>query len=173
MAETIASAIIPTIVFISAIIILFSHKDMGSEFIKGATEGLNTAVKLVPSLVMLVIGVRILSSSGAVDILAKCLKKPFSLFGIPTELMPVILVRPFSGSAATAVADSLFTSFGPDSMPGLCASILMGASDTIVYTISLYYTSAGIKKTSFSLPVSFIALIFCAILSCRLYSFFF
>ena len=173
MAETIASAIIPTIVFISAIIILFSHKDMGHEFIKVAQEGLNTAINLIPSLVMLVIGVRILSSSGAVDILAKGLEKPFALFGIPTELLPVILVRPFSGSAATAVADSLFATYGPDSMAGLCASILMGASDTIIYTISLYYTSAGIKKTSFSLPVSFIALIFCAILSCRLYSFFF
>ena len=173
MAETIASAIIPTIIFIVALIILFSHNDMGNEFITGAKEGLHTAINLIPSLVMLVIAVRLLSASGAVELIGNIFQKPLSLAGIPSELISVLIIRPFSGSAATAVADNLFSKFGPDSKTGLCASILMGASDTIIYTISLYYTSAGIRKTCFSLPVSFAALIFCALLSCSLYRFFF
>lgn len=173
MAETIASAIIPTIIFICALIILFSKKDMGSAFIEGAKEGLSTAIGIIPSLVMIVIGVRIISVSGAVDFISDIFAKPLGCLGMPKELLPVLVVRPFSGSAATAVADNLFTTYGPDSKTGLCASILMGASDTIIYTIGIYYTSVRLKKTSFSLPVSFIALIFCALLSCKLYGLFF
>lgn len=172
-AEIIAGAAIPVIVFTTAIIILFSKKDLGSEFLKGAKDGLDTAFSLIPGLVMLISGVRMLTSSGAFDMLCRVFKPIAAIFGLPSDILPVLLLRPFSGSATTAVADSLFSSVGPDSTSGLCASILMGASDTIIYTISLYYTAANIKKTAFSLPASFIALGFCAILSGWLCVFFF
>jgi len=173
MTEFIAGASIPVIVFIRAVIILFSKKDLGNEFLKGAKEGLETSISLIPGLVMLLSGVQMLMSSGIVDVLCHLFKPVISLLGLPSDILPVLLLRPFSGSATTAVADSLFASVGPDSKAGLCASILMGASDTIIYTISLYYTSSNIKKTSFSLPASFAALVFCAVLSSQLCTFFF
>ncbi len=173
MAEIIASASIPVIVFICAVIILFSKKDLGSEFLKGAKEGLETSVSLIPGLVMLISGVRMLTVSGAIDVFCRVFEPIAAFFGLPSDILPVLLLRPFSGSGTTAVADILFASVGPDSKAGLCASILMGASDTIIYTISLYYTAANVKKNGFSLPASFIALGFCAILSGWIYTLFF
>lgn len=166
--EKFGYAVSPLIAFAAALIMLFSKRNLGDKFLFGAREGMETALGLIPTMVMLICAVRMFCASGAVDIIAHFSDGLFSKLGIPTDLIPLILVRPFSGSASTAIADSLFRNVGPDSFAGKSASVLMGSSDTIVYILSLYFGAVNIKKTRYALAASFIILIFCTFISVRL-----
>ena len=80
-------------------------------------------------------------------------------------MLPVIFMRPISGSAATAMINELFAEQGPDSFAGRAASVLMGSSDTIIYTLSMYFGAVGIRRTRHALPAAFLTLIFCTLFS--------
>lgn len=165
-AEIIGNLSIPTIIVVCAFLLLFSKNNLADAFLDGAKEGLQTSFKLLPTLVMLLCAVRMFFVSGGVQIITNLLSKPLMLLGITPELSSVLLVRPFSGSAATAVADTIFKTYGPDSIIGLCASVIMGSSDTIIYTLSMYFSAVQIKKTRYAIPASFIILLFCSVLGC-------
>ncbi len=156
------------LVMLTACIMLVSKKPLGDAFLSGAKEGMETSFSLIPAMVMLIACVRMFCASGALDVLNHAVTPVFRFLGVPNELLPVVLVRPFSGSASTAIADSLFKDHGADSFAGKCASVLMGSSDTIVYTLFLYFGSVGIKKTRYAFPVSVIVLLFCTLLSVKL-----
>ena len=106
------------------------------------------------------------TASGALNAICSLAEPLCAIVGIPTEMIPVILIRPVSGSGATATVKQLFSVCGPDSTASLAASILMGSSDTIIYTVSMYFSHVNAKKTGFTLPVSFAVMIICTLLSC-------
>ena len=166
--EKIGSCAAPVITLFAAILMLFSKKDIGKEFLDGAKSGVGLSLDLIPGMVMLVCAVKVFCASGAVDILMRLFGKALVFFGIPSDMLPLLLVRPFSGSASTALADSIFAQCGPDSFSGQCASILMGASDTIVYTLALYFGAADKKRTRYAFAASFAVLIFCTFVSVKL-----
>lgn len=95
--------------------------------------------------------VGILRSSGFLDFVAELLKKPAGLVGVPGEVLPLILVRMFSGSAATGLALDLFKSYGPDSYIGTLVSIMMSSTETIFYTMSVYFLAAHVNRTRYTL----------------------
>ena len=105
-------------------------------------------------------GVSAMYSSGAVDVLCAVFKPVLALFGVPEEILASIVLRPFSGSGVTAVADRMFAAIGPDSEPAKIACLLMGSTDTIIYTLSMYFASAKIKRTRYALPASFVVFVF-------------
>ena len=113
------------------------------------------------------------SAGGALALVCDIVGTVTRRIGIPDSLIPVILMRPISGSAATAMVNNLFSADGPDSFAGRCASIIMGSSDTIIYTLAMYFSAAGIRKTRHALPASFIILIFCTLFSLMLTRVFF
>lgn len=156
---------IPVIIALAGVFILFSKNNLFDEFLAGGKEGAQTCAKLLPSLVMLICATRMFSASGALDAICDGIGIFTRRLGIPDSVIPVILMRPISGSAATAMINNLFSIDGPDSFAGRCASILMGSSDTIIYTLAMYFGAAGIKKTRYALPASFILLGFCTVLS--------
>lgn len=156
---------VPAILTLTAIVILFSSKDLFSEFLKGASSGLETCVKMIPILVILITAVNMFSVSGAMKMICGFFSKLLSKTGFPEDVVPLMLIRPLSGSAATATVNELFRKCGPDSFAGQCASIIMGASDTIVYTLALYFASVGVTKTRHAYPVAILTLIFCGIFS--------
>ena len=158
----------PVIAVVAALLMFFSKKDAGKEFLDGAKSGVTLSFELIPGMVMLVSAVKMFCASGAVDVLLGLFGKALVFLGIPSELLPLLLVRPFSGSASTALADRMFANYGPDSFSGRCASILMGASDTIVYTLALYFGAVGKKRTRYALAASFVILIFCTFVSVKL-----
>lgn len=121
------------------------------QFVEGAREGLRTVVHILPTLVGLMIGVGVLRASGFLDFLSQMLQKPMELVGIPSQLVPVIIVRMFSSSAATGLVLDVFETYGPDSYIGTMASILMGCTETIFYTMSVYFMTAKITKTKWTL----------------------
>jgi len=116
----------------------------------------------------LMVAVAMLNASGAVDFAAKLLSPIADITGLPTELLPLLLTRPFSGSASTAGYTTLLNQVGPDSLAGLCASVIFGSSDTVVYIISVYFSSVGIKHSRHAFPIAFAVMLFCIFFSCFL-----
>ena len=151
--------------------LLFSKKDLFSCFIKGAENGLSTAVELLPTLVALLTAIAMFNASGAAEYLAETIKHVEEKIGIPPELVPLVLVRPLSGGASTALIADVFEKYGADSFVGRCASVIAGSSDTLVYVISVYFGAVGVKKTGGSVPIAGVVMlfsVFTAVFLCRL-----
>ncbi len=146
--ELFANLIIPIIVVLSGVIMLFGGKDYFSCFIEGAKEGFMTAVNLIPTLVALLCCISMLKVSGAIQMLACVLENPLSKIGIPVEILPLLISRPFSGSASSALFSSLLEQVSPDAFCALYAAVIMGSSETGGYVVSVYFSSIKIKKTS-------------------------
>lgn len=157
--------IMPLILVGVALVLLFSKKELVISFTQGAREGMTTCVNLLPTLLLIMCGVSALFSSGGVDILCSIFRPVLTFLGVPEELLPSIILRPFSGSGVTAVADRLFKNIGADSHVAKTACLLMGSTDTIIYTLSVYFSAANIKKTQYALPASFVVFLFSIIVS--------
>ena len=168
MFEQFSSLAMPLVVLSAGLLMLFGRTDYFSAFCIGAKEGLQTAVGLLPTLCALMVAVAMLNASGAVAFMAKLLSPIADTVGLPAELLPLLLTRPFSGSASTAGYTALLSQVGPDSFAGLCASVIFGSSDTVVYIISVYFSSIGIKRTRHAFPIAFAVMLFCIFFSCFL-----
>lgn len=129
------------------------------EFVAGAKKGFTTVIKIMPTLVGLMTAVGVLRASGFLDFLADILGKITVYLGFPPQLVPLAIVRMFSASAATGLLLDLFKEYGTDSSIGLIASIMMCCTETIFYTMSVYFMTAKIKKTRYTLQGALIATI--------------
>lgn len=125
--------------------------------LQGGSEGLKLLLTITPALVVLLTAVTMLRASGAVELLTRILSPIFRLAGIPPETVMLVLIRPISGSAALAVGAELMTQYGPDSLIGRTAAIMLGSTETTFYTISVYFGAVGIKKTRYAIPAALIA----------------
>ena len=125
--------------------------------LQGGAEGLKLLLHITPALVILLTAVTMLRASGAVDLLSRLLTPLFRLFGIPPETAMLVLIRPISGSAALAVGSELIAQYGPDSLIGRTAAVMLGSTETTFYTISVYFGAVGIKKTRYAIPAALIA----------------
>ena len=126
-------------------------------FVKGASEGGKTVIKILPTLVGLMVAVGVLRASGFLDFLAGLLGGLTEKVHFPSELLPLAIVRMFSASAATGLALDVFKEYGTDSYVGLAASIMMGCTETVFYTMSIYFMAAKVKKTRYTLPGALLA----------------
>ena len=140
------------VVLIAAIIIYAIYKRVAifDEFLEGASEGLYTIAKILPSLLGLLFAIEIFKASGALDLMTFALNPLLSKFGIPEEIVPLALLRPVSGSGALAIVSDIFSEVGPDSFAGRCASVMMGSTETTFYTIAVYFGAAKIKKIAYT-----------------------
>lgn len=127
------------------------------EFVVGAEKGFFTVIKILPTLVGLMIGVGVLRSSGFLELLASVLGKITDKIGFPSQLVPVAIVRMFSSSAATGLVIDLFKEYGTDSRIGLIASVMMSCTETIFYTMSVYFMVVKVKKTRHTLTGAMLA----------------
>lgn len=126
-------------------------------FVKGAKKGLSTVISILPTLVGLMMGVGILRASGALDAFGTLLKPLASALHFPVELIPLSVVKMFSSSAATGLLLDIYRKYGTDSFLGRLASISMSCTETIFYTLSVYYMAAKVSKTRWTLPGALIA----------------
>ncbi len=164
--EKIAAFSVPMVVGIVAAFLLFGKKVGFESFKNGAKEGISVSFGLIPSLVAIIVGVRMLSASGVLDALEALIEPITARCGIPSELLTLLITRPFSGSASMASFSSLMESAGADSFPSFCAAVVMGSSDTIVYILGVYFSSVGVTKTKYAFPCAFAVMIFCVFFSC-------
>lgn len=130
---------------------VLSKRPVFDDFLKGALEGMKTVAGIMPTLIGLMAAVGILRASGFLDALSEILKLPAECLRIPVPLIPVILVRMISSSAATGLVLNIFKEYGTDSLIGNMASILMSCTETVFYTMSVYFMTAGIRKTRWTL----------------------
>ena len=126
-------------------------------FVEGAKEGAYTILKIIPSLVGLFVAIEVFKASGALDIIIHGIAPIASLMGIPREVLPLVLLRPISGSASLAVVSGIIETYGPDSFIGRITSVMMGSTETIFYTLAIYFGSVGIKKIRHTLAVALLA----------------
>ena len=149
--------IVPLILFLTAAAALGRRENAYDHMLRGASQGLELLISIVPSLILLMTAVYMLQASGAMGMLSSILSPVFSLFGIPPETAPLVLVRPISGSAALAVGMDLMARYGVDSPVGRTAAVMLGSTETTFYTISVYFGAAGIRKTRYAIPTALFA----------------
>lgn len=130
---------------------LLKKVDIFDTFIEGAKDGFVTVYKILPTLVGLMIGVGVLRESGAMESLAHLLSPVVEFLHFPGELLPLFIVKMFSSSAATGLLLDIYKTYGTDSYLGTLASVLMSCSETIFYTMSVYFMTAKVTKTRYTL----------------------
>ncbi|MBQ5708441.1 MAG: spore maturation protein [Anaerotignum sp.] len=154
---TISDFIIPvTILFIVAFGCL-QRVNIYEVFLEGAKEGLKTVIDILPTLIGLILAVEVMRAGGLLEILVELLRPFANVFGFPAELAPLSIVRLVSSSAATGLLTDLFAHYGPDSYLGRVASVMMSCTETVFYTMSLYFLSVGIRRTRWTLPCALLA----------------
>ena len=131
--------------------------DVYGALVQGAGEGLNTLLRIAPALVGLLTAVYMLRASGALELAAQALEPLLERVGLPPELLPLMLVRPISGSAALGVGAELIATHGPDSMLGRMAAVMLGSTETTFYTIAVYFGAVGITRTRYAVPAALCA----------------
>lgn len=151
--------LVPLMIFYIVGFGILSKRPVFDDFLKGAAEGIKTVFGVLPTLVGLMTAIGVLRTSGFLAAVAEILKIPAGFLQIPVELVPVILTRMISNSAATGLVLDIFKSHGPDSVLGNTVSIIMGSTETIFYTMSVYFMTAKIGKTRWTLPGALIATI--------------
>ena len=149
--------ILPFFIFYVVAYGLWKGRKVYQAFVEGAKGGFHTALGILPTLVGLLAAVGVLRASGFLDLISGLLKTLLKGTGFPAELLPLVIVRLFSNSAATGLALDLFKAHGPDSTQGLLASLFLSSTETVFYTMSIYFMSVKIKKTRYTLPGALLA----------------
>lgn len=149
--------ILPFVVFYIVATGLLAGRPVYDDFVSGAKEGFKTVLGVMPTLIGLMAGVAVLRASGFLDFLARFLAHFISEQLVMPELISVILVKLFSSSAATGLALDIFKEYGTDSPLGLTVSLMLSCTETIFYTMSVYYMTVKVRKTRYTLPGALIA----------------
>lgn len=147
----ISDIIIPAVIFYIVGYGLVSKVKVYETFLKGAREGLKVVVDIMPTLIGLMVAVGVLRASGFLDFLGSLLGPLTEKIGLPGPLFPLLIVKLFSSSAATGLVLDIFKTAGPDSYAGMVTSILMSCTETLFYTMSVYYMAAKVTKTRYTL----------------------
>ncbi len=148
---------VPALILITLIYGNIKGVKVFDSFVDGAKEGFNTVVKLIPFLVAMLVAISLFRESGAMEICINILSPLLNLFGIPTEILPLAVMRPISGSSALAITTEILQNKGPDSLLGRIASTMQGSTDTTFFVLTVYFGSVGIKKIRHSLTVGLLA----------------
>lgn len=149
--------IIPLLIFCIVATGVVKKCNVYDDFVEGAKDGMKTVVGILPTLIGLMVGVGVLRSSGFLDFLAEKLSYITDLVHFPSELLPLSLVKLFSSSAATGLLLDVFKEHGTDSYIGLIASIMLSCTETIFYTMSVYFMTAKVTKTRWTLKGALLA----------------
>ncbi len=147
---------IPLIFAFVCLFALIKRVDLFGEFIRGVEEGLGTVKDIFPSLMALVVSVGMFRSCGGVELVSGFLKPVTDFFGFPSECTPLLILRPFSGSGATAIFENILVSNGADSFAGRVASVMLGSSETTFYTLAVYFGATKVKKMRYALAAALI-----------------
>jgi len=148
---------IPLIICLVTLHGLLKGCDVFGAMTLGAKKGLKTVLGILPALIVLLPGIHMLRACGLLEALCAFLEPVMSFIGVPAETLPIMLLRPLSGSGALAVGSDIISAYGADSLTGRCAAVMLGSTETTFYVIAVYFAAAGIKKTRHAIPAALIA----------------
>lgn len=149
--------IIPSIAVAVFVYAAIKRVDVFEAFCDGAAEGLKTCADILPALVLLLVCIGMFRASGAIEALTALLRPFCSAVGFPPEVVPLVILRPFSGSGAMAVYNEIAASVGADSFAERVAAVLIGSSETTFYTVAVYFSAVKVKKTRYAVPAALTA----------------
>lgn len=155
--EMISIVIIPFIISIILIHGYIKGVNLYDTFVEGAKKGFRTSIRIMPYLIAIFLAIGIFKRSGTMNIIVNIFGPIASLAGIPSEVLPLMIMRPISGSGSLAIVRDIITTFGPDSFPGRVASTMMGSAETIFYTMAVYFGAVGIKDSRHALPAALLS----------------
>ena len=153
----ISNIAVPFTIFIIVVYGLIEKNKVFDSFLEGANEGIKIIYNIFPTLLGLFLAINVLRESGVIDSFINFFNPLFTLLKVPTEILPLALLRPISGSASMAIATDIMQKSGVDSYIGLIASTIMGSTETTLYTIALYTSAIGVKKIRFVLAAALLA----------------
>ncbi len=147
MLNKIVSYIIPLMIIFIIICAIKDKKDVFKLFIEGALDGLKVVYSIFPYILAITVAMYVLRDTGALNILLKPLKPILTFFNIPQDIIPLLIMRPLSGGASTSIVMDIFKNSGPDTISGKMASVIMGATETTFYTVTILLGAVGLKKS--------------------------
>ncbi|ACT01017.1 spore maturation protein [Paenibacillus sp. JDR-2] len=149
----ISAWLIPAIIVFIPLYAAFRKVPVYETFIEGAKDGFGTAINIIPSLVGMMVAISMFRASGAMDLMLGAVRPLFDWLSIPTEVLPLGILRPLTGAGSLAFTADLIATHGPDSMIGRIASTIQGSTDTTLYVLTVYFGAVGIRKTKYALKV--------------------
>ncbi len=157
MMNLISAFAIPVMIVGIIVFGLAKHTNVYDSFIEGAKSGLESTVQIAAPLVGLLVGISALRGSGALEILATILSPMTDYMGVPSDVLPLALLRPVSGSGSIAIVNDIFKNCGPDSVAGKIASVMMGSTETTFYTVAVYFGAVGIRNVRHTVKSALVA----------------
>lgn len=152
--STISSWMIPAIiVFIPLYAALRKKQPVYETFVDGAKDGFGTAIAIIPHLVGMMTAISMFRASGAMEMMLSAVRPLFDAVGIPSEVLPLGLLRPLTGAGSLAFTADLIETFGPDSMIGRMASTIQGSTDTTLYVLTVYFGAVAVRRSRYALKV--------------------
>ncbi|MEY7999389.1 spore maturation protein [Clostridium sp. Mt-5] len=155
--DYIIKAIIPIIIFTIITYGVFKKVKVYECFVEGAKEGIGICIRIFPYLLAMIIAVGVFRESKALDYFISLIKPIVKIIGLPPEVVPLVLIKPLSGSGALGIFAETLNKFGPDNYIGRVSSIIMGSTETIFYTLTVYFGAVGIKKIRHTLWAAIMA----------------
>ena len=151
------SYLLPMMCILFIAVGVFKKVNVFDAFIKGAKNGLGSAVRVFPSVLALIFAVKLLRESGVIDVISYGVAPFLEMVGLPKEVLPMALLRPISGSGSSALLVDTFETYGPDSYIGMLASVICCSSETTFYTVAVYFGSINIKKSRHTITAAICA----------------
>lgn len=169
---SITSYITPIIILLIVCLGFYKSKNTYDYFIDGAAESIKMTFEIMPNIIGIMVAMSMLKASGVINMISYALSPVLKLIGMPSEIVPLALLRPISGSGALGIVDDILKTSGPDSYAGRIASVMMGSTETTFYTVAVYYGAAKIKNIRHTLVAALMAdvtAILLTIIVCRLF----
>ena len=148
---------IPILIFYIVAMGVCAKRNVYEDFMNGAKEGLGMVVKIMPTMIALMVAVNVLRASGFLTFVAELIKPLAEKIHFPAPLVPLAIIKTFSGSGATGLLLDLFKEYGTDSAIGKIGALMLSSTETIFYTMSLYFVTAGIKKSRYTMAGCLVA----------------
>ena len=155
--KTISEWLLPCLILLFLLGAFCKKTDAYQAFLDGAKDSMTTIVNILPPVVGLMIAIAMLRGSGLLDFLCNLISPVTAFLGIPTETMPLALLRPISGSGGIAMLADILKTYGPDSLIGNVASVMAGSTETTFYTIAVYFGAVGVARTRYAIPAALCA----------------
>jgi spore maturation protein B len=155
--ELFSALFAPGLVCVAAICALYRRVDAYAALTRGASSGLKLMARIFPSLLMMLTAIYMLRACGALDALTAFLTPVLEKLGIPPQTISIMLIRPLSGSGALAAGTELIAAYGPDSLVGRTAAVMLGSTETTFYVLAVYLGAGGAKKVRAAIPAAMAA----------------
>lgn len=160
--------VIPVILILVLVYGLIKRVNVYNSFVLGAKKSFDLSLSVFPYLAATFIMVNCLRASGLDTYLVRFLAPPFQLVGVPSEVVQLMLLRPFTGSGSLAILSDVYKQYGVDSYVGRCASCIFGSSETVFYVASVYFAGTKVKRTGFAIPIALFCNFVGGIVACLL-----